>query len=106
MSQIQLAAVCGTYCGGCRFYQSQCAGCRAVKGKPFWGKEYKRDTCRLYDCCVNKKHLEHCGECVELPCQTFIDASDPAYTPEQADKNRNERIAALRARKLTLKDKE
>jgi len=93
-----LAAVCGTYCPTCRFYGEKCSGCGAVKGKPFWVKEYQRDVCRMYGCCVNKKHLEYCGECVELPCRIFEESSDPSETPERARLSRENRINALKLR--------
>jgi hypothetical protein len=93
-----LAAVCGTYCGACRFYGERCTGCGAVRGKPFWVKEYSRNVCRMYDCCVSKSGLEHYGECSGLPCALFIESSDPSLTPEEAEVNRNARIAELKKR--------
>ena len=42
------------------------------------------EVCPLHDCCVNKKHLEHCGLCDELPCETFSAFHDPALSPEEA----------------------
>jgi len=93
-----LVAVCGTYCGACRFYRTQCTGCGAVQGKPFWVNEYKRDVCRLYDCCVTQKGFIHCGECSELPCALFIQSSDPSLNPQEADKNKSARISELKKR--------
>ena len=97
-SDAALAAVCGTYCPTCRFYGVKCDGCGAVKGKPFWVKEYNRDVCRMYGCCVNEKRMEHCGECAELPCRTFTESADPSETPEQARLSRERRITALKLR--------
>ena len=94
-----LAAVCGTYCPNCRFYGSKCAGCGAVKGKPFWVTEYQSDICRMYGCCVNEKHFEHCGDCLSLPCQIFVESADPSETTEQAKLSRQSRIATLKMRK-------
>ena len=99
MAEAGLAAVCGTYCGVCRYNKLHCEGCGTVKGKPFWVKDYYREVCRLYDCAVNQKRLVHCGECAELPCALFLDSSDPSFTPEQAEANRNTRIRELRIRK-------
>jgi hypothetical protein len=31
--------------------------------KPFWGGE-----CKVKICCETK-HLNHCGECIEFPCE-------------------------------------
>ncbi len=98
-SDTTLAAVCGTYCPDCRFYAVKCAGCGAVKGKPFWVKEYNREVCRMYGCCVNEHKLEHCGMCGELPCKIFTESSDPSETPEQARISRANRINALKLRK-------
>ena len=97
-SNAALAAVCGTYCPTCRFYGVKCGGCGAVKGKPFWVKEYNRDVCRMYGCCVDGKKLEHCGECAELPCETFNASSDPSHTPEQSRISCENRIAQLKLR--------
>jgi hypothetical protein len=99
MPKENLASACGTYCGTCRFLGVQCAGCTAVQGKPFWTGQYKLAACRLYDCCVNQHHHEHCGECAELPCALFKSASDPAYTPEEAKANMEQRVQVLRERK-------
>ncbi len=101
MPKQSLAAVCGTYCGTCRFLGVQCTGCAAVQGKPFWVKSYNRNVCRLYDCCVNQHHLEHCGECAELPCKLFLESSDPSLTPEEAKANMEQRIQALKTRKAS-----
>jgi hypothetical protein len=98
MNEPGLAAVCGTSCGNCRFHPATCAGCHAVSGKPFWVKEYGREVCRLYDCAVNQKGITHCGECAELPCTLFMESSDPALSPEQAEASRNKRIAKLKNR--------
>ena len=99
MAALDLAAVCGTYCGTCRYYKLRCEGCGAVKGKPFWVKEYHREVCRLYDCAVNHKRLAHCGECAELPCAIFTKSADPSLTPAQAEASRTARIRELRLRK-------
>ena len=42
--------------------------------------------CPLYNCCVNEKHLEHCGLCIELPCETFLALRDPSLSDEEAKK--------------------
>jgi hypothetical protein len=44
------------------------------------------ESCPLYNCCVNKKHLEHCGLCSELPCETFLQLRDPSLSDEEAKK--------------------
>ena len=84
MTDKNLAPVCGLYCGGCEYYKKTCVGCGNVKGKPFWTTLMKVETCPLYDCCINKKQLEHCGLCEELPCETFNKFHDPSLSPEEA----------------------
>jgi hypothetical protein len=43
----------GMYCTGCR-------GDRSVHWSP---------DCPLLHCCVDEKHLEHCGQCSEFVCE-------------------------------------
>ena len=62
-------------------------------------KLYSFEVCPLYDCCVNKKHLEHCGLCPELPCQTFTSLRDPALSDEEAEKALQKRQKDLKLRK-------
>lgn len=82
-----LAPVCGLYCGTCEYLEKQCQGCGKVEGKPFWTTQMKVEVCPLYDCCINKKQLEHCGLCDEPPCKTFTDIYDPSLSPEEAKKS-------------------
>jgi len=70
MAALDLAAVCGTYCGTCRYYKLRCEGCGAVKGKPFWVKEYHREVCRLYDVIHNKVVDGHRKACISR--STFV----------------------------------
>jgi len=84
MEDKNLASVCGLYCGSCEYYMKTCEGCCNVKGKPFWTTLMKVETCPLYDCCINKKQLEHCGLCGELPCETFTNLHDPSLSQEEA----------------------
>ena len=84
MPDKNLAPVCGIYCGTCEHLDTQCRGCGNVEGKPFWTTHMKIEVCTLYDCCVNKKQLEHCGLCDELPCSTFLQFYDPSLSQEEA----------------------
>ena len=61
----EFAAVCGNFCGACRFLGASCRGCLSQGGNVFWG------TCKRYVCCVRQKELEHCGLCEEFPCPLF-----------------------------------
>lgn len=86
MSDKNLAPVCGLYCGNCEYLGEKCQGCGNVQGKPFWTTQMKIEVCPLYDCCINKKQLEHCGMCDELPCETFKAFHDPALSEKEAKK--------------------
>ncbi|TRO45974.1 DUF3795 domain-containing protein, partial [Candidatus Bathyarchaeota archaeon] len=92
---VNLAAVCGLFCGECENLGIKCRGC-VQKGKPFWTTVMKIEGCPLYICCVEKKNLEHCGLCAELPCKTFNELHDPSLDDEEAQKalvaRRNELI--------------
>ncbi len=90
-----LAPVCGIYCGTCEYLGRTCRGCGEERGKPFWTTKVNIEVCPLYDCCVNRKHLEHCGWCEELPCPTFTSFHDPALSAEEAK-------AAVKARQKGL----
>lgn len=81
-----LAAVCGIYCGTCEYLESQCKGCGHVQGRPFWTAQMNVAVCPLYDCCVNTKHIEHCGLCAEFPCNTFNEMRDPSLSDAEAEK--------------------
>jgi hypothetical protein len=92
---VNLASVCGLFCGECEHLETKCRGCGNQKGKPFWATLMNVEACPLYSCCVNTKHLEHCGECTEFPCKTFLEMRDPSLSPEEAEK-------ALQARQNEL----
>nr|MDO8133846.1 DUF3795 domain-containing protein [Candidatus Njordarchaeum guaymaensis] len=65
-----LATPCGSYCGECEYYQNRCTGCGYIKGRPFWGE------CRFYSC-VREKGVEHCGLCIDFPCNYYLSTFDP-----------------------------
>ena len=97
--KVSLAAPCGIYCGECELLEKQCAGCMKVQGKPFWVGLYGREVCDLYDCSINRKQLEHCGMCDELPCEVFLSQRDPSMTDEQFEDSLKERQKDLTLRK-------
>jgi Zn-dependent alcohol dehydrogenase len=70
----KLIAPCGVFCGECEFYTKEktpyCAGCGSIKGHVFWG------NCKLYTCASEHK-VEHCGECSDFPCESFVNHYDP-----------------------------
>jgi hypothetical protein len=60
---------CGIDCGLCpRYYtvgKSRCPGCGGE------GFELQRPTCPVINCCVKKRGLEVCAECLEFPCARY-----------------------------------
>jgi len=94
-----LASVCGIYCGSCEYLEGRCPGCVQVKGQPFWTEHVGTDTCRLYQCCVGERDLEHCGMCEDLPCDMFKTSYDPSLSPEEAVKDVGQRQESLRLRR-------
>ena len=87
-------SICGLDCNGCDFYQTDCEGCREVKGKPFWTET----GCELFSCC-SEKELNTCGDCDKLPCKLFIDLKDPNISQEQHLKEVQHRINRLKSSK-------
>jgi hypothetical protein len=81
-----LAAPFGIYCGGCKDLGNICKGCISHKGKPYWTLKANMTICNLYDCCINKKQVEHCGLCVEFLCQQFKNTHDTALSPQEVEK--------------------
>lgn len=83
---IQLAGMCGAYCGACEWKErTGCPGCLASEGNMFWGQ------CRVAACAI-AKGLSHCGHCPDLPCDLL---SGYFSDPEHGD--HGERLANLRA---------
>ena len=99
MPDKNLAPVCGIYCGACEYLDIQCRGCGFVEGEPFWTTQIQVEICPLYDCCFNKKQLEHCGLCAEFPCETFTSLRDPSLSEEEANKSLLQRQSDLMRRK-------
>ncbi len=67
---------CGILCSECDYReQMNCVGCVHME-KPFWG-----DNCPVKSCC-EAKELEHCGKCVDFPCELLQNFS---YDKEQGD---------------------
>ncbi|PIP13881.1 MAG: hypothetical protein COT45_01030 [bacterium (Candidatus Stahlbacteria) CG08_land_8_20_14_0_20_40_26] len=88
----QMIAVCGLDCNGCDILQApnnpeiaqqivdwfkkerdtevkikdiRCSGCKGDRTK-HWSPD-----CWIFKCCVDKKRLEFCCECVDFPCEKF-----------------------------------
>lgn len=100
MQKTNLETSCGLNCGECKYFEKECKGCATLAGKPFWTTFMKVEVCPLYDCCINKKQLEHCGLCAEFPCESFqkSESDDPNLSAEQAQAS-----ALKRQKKLDAK---
>lgn len=89
-------SVCGIICSECQFFNAQCDSCRNVAGKTFWAADHiKEGICPIYDCSVNKKGLNSCGECDELPCKIFFELKDPSLSDAEHKKSINQRVENL-----------
>lgn len=89
-------APCGIICEGCPQQESCGGSCFACGGKPFYLKEFGAEVCAIFDCAVNKKGYETCGECADLPCQIIQDWRDPSMSDEAHQQSIDERTAALK----------
>lgn len=66
------AAVCGHFCGSCDAYQHRiCCGCGYQLGQT------RRGECAIFQCCVIERGLEHCGLCLDFPCELFVRQAAP-----------------------------
>jgi hypothetical protein len=90
-----LLSACGLICDECEYFNKTCTGCIDVKGSTFWAKEMVGKVCPMYDCAVNKKALNNCGGCSELPCKLFYDMKDPKSTDEEHQKSIGIRVTLL-----------
>lgn len=74
---------CGLHCTGCNYIEAcGCGGCIETNGHPFHGE------CPVAICCQNKE-IEHCGECLNFPCDLLKQYS---YDSEHGDKPKGLRI--------------
>lgn len=90
-------SACGLICKDCNFHNNPCKGCYQVKGETFWAKDHtKNGICPLYNCSINKKKLNHCGECSKLPCHIFNDLKDPNISKEEHIESINQRVEKLK----------
>ena len=67
------AAFCGDYCGKCPHFPHECSGCIPSL----------HPTCHFVQCCL-ERGIEHCGLCVEFPCQRlreFVPDDRPECPP-------------------------
>ena len=95
-----LISACGLRCTECQFYNNPCLGCYKVEGKTFWAKDHLDDgICPLYNCSINDRNYNSCGDCKELPCKKFHDLKDPNVSEEKHSLMIKERIVNLKKTK-------
>lgn len=89
-------SVCGTNCSTCYCYGNMCEGCNQCKGKVFHVADGK--SCGIYDCVKNKKGLQNCGNCKEVPCDIWMKTRDPKFSDEEFKENVKNRVDALKCK--------
>lgn len=89
-----LPSPCGAICAECARFPAECAGCRTISGKVHWLQYTGAACCAVYDCCVNSKKIENCGNCERLPCEKFT--KDPTISDEQNQANLQKMIGGLK----------
>lgn len=89
-------APCGVDCGGCKEYTNSCKGCVGVEGKPSWVSYIGKETCPLYDCPINEKKYKSCGDCINLPCEKFLNLRDPSMSDEEFENGIKARLEILK----------
>ncbi len=95
-----MISACGLICDECRFFQKECKGCFVIKGQTFWAKEMMPDkTCPLFNCSVNQKGFNDCGDCSDLPCEMFREFKDPDSTEDEHIEGLQKRIDILKSTK-------
>jgi|WetSurMetagenome_2_1015567.scaffolds.fasta_scaffold209375_2 hypothetical protein len=85
---------CGTICNECENYPHYCRGCSSIKGKVYWLEFTEEKICPVYNCCITKKKLYHCGQCGLLPCSKFK-RKDPTKSIEENKEILEKQLAKL-----------
>ncbi len=63
LKKYPIVGACGLNCGLClRYYTEGTSRCPGCCGKDFWEKH---PACGFITCCVKKRHLETCAQCVD-----------------------------------------
>jgi hypothetical protein len=64
----------------------------------FWAADSPDKTCPLFRCVIKTRGFSSCADCVELPCQQFLDLKDPNISPEDHLKALDERVKRLKTK--------
>lgn len=92
----RIVSCCGVVCSQCEYHPQACDGCPVIEGKVFWLQYTGGERCEIYDCCVRKRGLAHCGQCGELPCGRY-DPDDPTKSAEENRRVFEAQMTQLRA---------
>lgn len=69
LKKLPTLGCCGLDCGLCpRYYTDGSSKCPGCCGDNF---ENKHPSCSFITCCVKKRNLEVCAECIDFPCDKF-----------------------------------
>jgi hypothetical protein len=95
-----MLCVCGASCDGCDHLGVECASdCSAQKGRVYWTQYMGAEVCPVYQCVDNRKY-QNCGDCADLPCQTWISLKDPGMSDEEHQKSISARIKLLKEKHI------
>lgn len=92
----KIISCCGCVCSECSYYPVDCAGCPKIEGKAFWLAFTGGQTCEIYECCIKKRRLAHCGRCGEFPCALY-DQKDPTKSDKENEADFQKQIKQLRS---------
>ncbi len=90
---------CGVNCSDCDRYPNQCSGCLAIKGEVYWAPYLDMKVCPTYQCCINEKKLNHCGQCSKFPCQNYDYVNPLISQEEQAKVFKNQLVNLMKRNK-------
>ncbi len=89
-------SVCGTECSSCDFLLEQtCEGCSEIQGRVWWSSHIGAEVCPIYDCAVNRKGYDNCGECDDMPCELWRKTRDPDVSEKEHQMGIMERTSRL-----------
>ena len=88
---------CGCLCEECVSWPAECPGCEEIKGRVYWTRHIGAEVCPVFACCDEKTHGD-CGECAEIPCETWFVLKDPALSDEEHRKSIEKRVKNLMRR--------
>ncbi len=93
-----MISVCGVNCKACPHLNQDCSGCDALAGKVYWAQYIGADVCPIYQCVKDNGH-HHCGDCPRVPCDTWTNLKDPAWSDEEHAQSIRDRLATLKSQK-------